>query len=1004
MTGRRLSHYDVAEEISRGGMGIVYRATDVRLQRDVALKVLPGDLMHDADRRRRFIQEAQAASALEHPNIAVIHDVDEADGLTFIAMELIRGEKLSDEIARHRITPARTLAIAIDIASGLARAHERGIVHRDLKPANVMITADGNAKIIDFGIAKLLEAEAAGANAATMTRDDTAAGLVLGTRAYMSPEQTRGDRVDHRTDIFSFGVLLHEMISGQQPFTAPSDIETASAILHQPAPRLASLGPAVAPDAAAEIQRIVDKCLAKEPGDRYQGMRDAIVDLRGALRRIESTTGTQAAPPRPVSRRALVGGALAAVVIAILAVLWVNARRSNGSDTPATAGRGKPSVAVLYFDNASNTPDLEWMRTGITEMVVTDLSQSQDIEVVATEQIFDVLESLKRSEERVLTPEVVRAVAERTGVTNVIVGSYIKAGNTIRINVRLQEALSGRIISSERVEGGSEQHLFAMVDDLSRRLRAHFTTLRGGSLGNMGPRAPSAAADASDRGIVDVTTNSIDAYRHYAEGVRLHDRSREVEAAAMFEKAVAIDPAFAMAHAKLAVVHGNLGNLAERDRFAKLALQYSDRLTQSERYYIEGYAYSNSPRTLPRAMAAYEQCLEVDPAHYSCRHNLALRLQQLERREDAQRHYEELIRRGDSTPVLYSNLSLVYVSSGQPQRAVRLLDEYVRANPESAAGHEAHGFALMLNGELEAAVTSLKRAATFDPNDPSTRSMLAEAYVLREQWDAARKVAAELEGSPVPTSKWLGALAQHALALYRGDSAEALRAAERAVRAYAAPGQRSAAGRRNAAVVLIARRQFSGALAQAERAIAEARDTPAESALQLLRIQILAQMGSIEAAKTAAADLEASPPPVATPGHDRRVLQAKAMVALAEGRGVDAVAALERASLSLPPRSAVPGGSSHHTPIRFRLGEAYTAARRPQDAARAYQQIIDSQYERWAWPVEYVRSFYLLGQVQEQLGNRTAARDAYARFVKYWKDGDLDREWVANAIKKLSAP
>src|SRR5262245_44839196 len=304
LTGRILGHYQIAEEISRGGMGIVYRATDTRLNRDVALKVLPEDLMHDADRRRRFIQEAQAASSLEHPHIAVIHEVDQVDGLAFIAMELIRGDKMSDMLARQRFPVARTLEIASEVAAGLARAHEKQIVHRDLKPANVMITDEGHAKIIDFGIAKLIE-PLVSENVNTQTSHQTDAGVILGTMTYMSPEQTRGERVDHRSDVFAFGILLHEMLAGQPPFQGKTGVETASAILHLPAPRLAALGPAVAAEVSAHIQRIVDKCLAKDPADRYQGMKDVGVDLRSARRRLES------APHTVGSRPALISGVAA---------------------------------------------------------------------------------------------------------------------------------------------------------------------------------------------------------------------------------------------------------------------------------------------------------------------------------------------------------------------------------------------------------------------------------------------------------------------------------------------------------------------------------------------------------------------------------------------------------------------------------------------------------------------------------------------------------------------
>ncbi len=416
LTGRTLGHYRVLEEISRGGMGVVYRATDTRLNRDIALKVLPDDLTHDPDRRRRFLKEAQAASALEHPHIAVIHEANEIDGLAYIAMELIRGEKLSDLLARQRPGAARTLELGAEIAAGLARAHEKGIVHRDLKPANVMVTDEGHAKIIDFGIAKLIES-AAVAGAPTQTGHDTGAGVVLGTMTYMSPEQARGDVVDHRSDIFSFGILLHEMLAGQPPFRGKTGIETASAILHEPAPRLPSLGPGVMVEASTDIQRIVDKCLAKDPADRYQGMKDVVVDFRAARRHLES--GAHPVATAPTIARGPAWAWLAAGVAVLATAAAVLLTRDRDSATPAGgSGSGKPSLAVLYFDNTTGDKELEWMRTGITEMVVTDLSQSQDIEVVGTDRLYGILAELHRQDDRVLSPEVISAVAERTGVVD----------------------------------------------------------------------------------------------------------------------------------------------------------------------------------------------------------------------------------------------------------------------------------------------------------------------------------------------------------------------------------------------------------------------------------------------------------------------------------------------------------------------------------------------------------------------------------------------------------
>ncbi len=275
MIGRTLSHYRVLAEISRGGMGIVYRALDVKLNREVALKVLPPELVADSGRRARFVQEARAAAALEHPHIAVVYEVDEIDGTDFIAMELIRGEKLSDVLGRGKLSRNRVLELGIEIAEGLGRAHEKGIIHRDVKPANVMVTDEGHVKVIDFGLAKLTEWEPrAGSEIETALRNQTTPGVAMGTLSHMSPEQAKGEPVDPRTDVFSLGVLLYEMLVGELPFKGSNAPDVLHAIVHQPAPRL--------PSDLSPLQGLLDRCLAKPPSERFARMDDVVQELRAA--------------------------------------------------------------------------------------------------------------------------------------------------------------------------------------------------------------------------------------------------------------------------------------------------------------------------------------------------------------------------------------------------------------------------------------------------------------------------------------------------------------------------------------------------------------------------------------------------------------------------------------------------------------------------------------------------------------------------------------------------
>jgi Tol biopolymer transport system component/predicted Ser/Thr protein kinase len=320
--GRTLSNFRIQEEISRGAMGVVYRAVDTRLDREPAVKVLPPELMADESRRRRFVKEAKAAAAIHHPHIATIHEIDEVASVDFIVMELIDGEKLSAVLARERLPVSRTLALAAELAEGLSKAHEKNVVHRDLKPANIMVTREGHVKIIDFGLAKLVEPfrppAGAGSEAETGVRGETDPGQIVGTVSYMSPEQARGQEVDPRSDIFSFGVVFYEMLSGTLPFRGKTRTDTLSAILRDPTPRLSGI------ESAEELQHVINRCLAKRADERYQTTMDLLADIRRIRRETES--GVRAVAEAPSRRRALsvLVGALV-LIAAGLVVFWPRA-------------------------------------------------------------------------------------------------------------------------------------------------------------------------------------------------------------------------------------------------------------------------------------------------------------------------------------------------------------------------------------------------------------------------------------------------------------------------------------------------------------------------------------------------------------------------------------------------------------------------------------------------------------------------------------------------------
>jgi serine/threonine protein kinase/tetratricopeptide (TPR) repeat protein len=1009
LIGRTISRYQILDEISRGGMGVVYRALDVRLNREVALKVLPPELVADPDRRSRFVLEARAASSLEHPHIAVIHEIDEVDGISFIAMELVRGDQLARLTAAGPLPASRALEIAGEVAEGLARAHEKGVVHRDLKPANVMLTEDGHAKIIDFGLAKLVDALSGDAGGETMVKAETDPGMVMGTVTYMSPEQARGGKVDHRSDIFSFGVLLHEMLTGRPPFRGNTGIDTMHAILHSPVPALPALGPSVTAEATADVQRLLEKCLAKDPADRYQGMRDVVVDLRAARRRLESS-GTSTIKSAALAAttmeglnrlRSYVFYGVAVLVAALAAWGWL---RPRSSTSPAAGSSGKPSVAVLYFENNTGNAQLDWLRTGLTDMLVTDLSQSPDVEVLGTDRLVQILGEMKRQDDKQISFETVQELAKRAGVKSVILGSYVKAGETIRINVKMQEAGTGRIVSSERVEAANESSLFASVDDLTKRIRNRFLP------GNVDPTrslltAPvvmsTTTGSGVDRDLKEVTTSSIDAYRYYAEGINLHERLRDAESIPLLEKAVEIDANFAVALAKLSIIHQNLGHTNKAEDYAKQSLTHIDRLTARERYYIEGNYYALHDETIGKAIEAYKKAIELYPDHASSRNNLALAYRQLDRHEDAIAQYEELRRRGMTFGGTYNGLAASYASLNQPEKGTAVLQEYIRKNPDNSAAYAGLGTVLSAAGKFDEAMAAFERAEALAPGNFGAAIGRRALYVLAEKWADVEAADRKMRQSSDPAQAATGNVNLANDALYKGRSADALRFFEAAVATQGPKGSNQSAGARNSmASLLLEKGQPSPALEQARRAFEDAHGGAAtwESLSQIARAQ--ARLGHDADAEKTAADLKRRADLLPSQREQRRVHQLAGLVALDHHDTARAIAELRAAQAVLTP--GLGPGALPHMGVWFALGSAEFAAGNRGDAAAHFQRIVDAGRGRVGSPVQFVRSLYLLGQINEQTGDRARATGYYRRFVDYWGEGDMDKDNVADAKKKLA--
>src|SRR2546421_2965264 len=648
-TGTKLGRYEIRSKIGAGGMGEVYLAQDTKLDRKVALKILPADVASQRDRMERFIREAKSAAALNHPNIAHIYEIGESDGVNFIAMEYIDGDTLREKIRREHADLKKLLGYLQHVAEGLAKAHAAGIVHRDLKPDNIMVTRDGHAKILDFGLAKLTEpqpsrasGESASQAATAILQEHSTPGAIIGTVGYMSPEQAQGKtkEIDHRSDIFSFGCILFEAATGRRAFEGKDALDTLHKIVHAPAPQIKEFNTG-APD---ELQRIVRRCLMKDPEERYQSIKDVAIELKEMRRELkdagldttvppsygsettapsgaEATQGLSATtsslpaslPSRPSSAEYIVSeikrhklAALISILILLAGVvglvLYMQSRRSNEVAID--------SIAVLPFENRSTEPDADYLSDGLAESLIYRLSQLPNLKVSPTSLAF-------RYKGKEIDPI---KVGNELGVSAVLLGRITQRGDNLTISAELVDVRNNKLLWGEQYDRKTSE-LLATQRDIAREIVEKLKL----------------KVSVNEKGIAKHYTESNEAYQLYLKG-RFYYNKRAAEgmqkSLEYFQQAIEKDPTFALAYSGLADTYDLLGTpdaggmLRPNDAMPKAkaaalkALEIDESLAEPHvslahvKYYYD--------RDWPGAEREFKRAIELNPNYPQAHHWYAI--------------------------------------------------------------------------------------------------------------------------------------------------------------------------------------------------------------------------------------------------------------------------------------------------------------------------------------------------------------------------------------------
>ncbi len=743
-----ISHYTILGELGHGGMGVVYRARDQKLKREVALKILPEKFIAEPNMKRRFLQEAQSAAALKHPNIAVVYEIDKADDVTFIAMELVEGMRLGEIVRNEGLTIERSLQLAVEIAEGLSHAHKKGIVHRDLKPNNVMVTDEGHAKIIDFGLAKLMgPLGEAGSDLSHGVSEMTESGVLVGTLSYMSPEQARGEKIDHRSDIFSFGTVFYEMLTGSPPFQRAKAVDTLAAILRDPTPRLeesvGDRGPL-----APELQHIMDRCLAKDPAERYQSMDTPLSELSSAIRSSAAlrlrpspsldpptAVAPSAASLQPVAapgdsatvraRRkawlarhfarvaAFVGVGIAAAGLAWFALAPKDELGVSKPDAPSV-------VAVGPFENMSGDPGLVWLGLGLANLVRDKLSQSRQLITVSKPR----WESIRGAapDEAALH----EAAAEK-GIDYIVSGELLPSPGGLVLTARLSN-----------LHRGTDDFAYSFGDLTPEQVLGRADGIA--SLAKQGIGVP--PEETVDSFAADVAVDNIGAYESYVSGLEFFQKFEYQKAEQAFRVSLDLAPGFAVASYRLAHLYAATGR-RELARATMDAIPGDARLTSRESLYIDA-ARSLFKDDYPGAIAEYQKLLTEYPYDVEGRQFLAeayfLNFQNTEA-------IEELRKLGAQEPeneFVWSALGTYLILSGRSEEARAPLHRYRLLAPSDPHPYTLLGDLERQLGDYSSAESHFRDALARNPTFSLARLGLAETIALAGRFGEASEIWSEL--------------------------------------------------------------------------------------------------------------------------------------------------------------------------------------------------------------------------------------------------------------------
>ena len=995
-----ISHYRILGELGAGGMGVVYRAEDTKLGRTVALKFIAPRGIESAEEKARFLHEAQAAASLGHPNICVVHEIDEADGRLFMAMEYVEGESLKDRIARGPLKIEETLDLAIQIAQGLDAAHRKSVVHRDVKPANIMIEAGGLVKIMDFGLAKM-----SGRSKLTKT------GTTLGTAAYMSPEQARGEEADHRSDLWSLGAVIYEMTAGRTPFKGDYEQAVLYSIMNEAPEPLTAIRAGV----PMELDRIVAKALAKDRSERYQHADELIVDLRALRKSLETAaaarmgvTGALSPPgisleamaPAKPSRRRLANILIPACIVAAAIAAFFLLRPVLFGGAIAT---GSHPVAVITFENQTGDPQYDNLKKVIPNLLITSLEQSKYIQVVTWERLRDLVKQAGKQGVEDIDADLGFELCRREKIDAIVIGSFTKLGDRFVTDIKVLDVGSKGSLAVAKADGRGLESIPEQVDKLSRQIS------RGIGLSER-------KIEETQRPVIDVTTSSVEAYTYFLKGRDALERIYHEEAIQNLTKALEIDSTFAAAYLFLGNAHSAAFNRAEARRSYTKALRHAGKATERERLYINAEYAVSVKLDHAEGIRIYRELLEKYPREKYAWNFLGTLYRDRGMYRDAVAGQERAIELDPTFGGALNDLAYTYLYMANYEKALEVFRRYSALCPADANPYDSMGEAYFGMGSLGEAARMYEKAFALKPM-LSSAMMLAYLCGMRGDYrEAASWIERNMQVEKLSGQLVISYIWRATFYVCLGEFNRAVLDTRRAFAIADSTGNTGmmGVGRQVEGDVLFE----SGRLEEAREIFQERHVIPGvdfqtspyaaafrECYLGLLDVAADDPRSAREAAKR----IEALLPEIRSGSAADGLIAAnwlallEAEILLAEGRPNDAIRCIV-SDFKLQVPSVSPELFYMNVPYaQDVLARAYAAKGDLDRAIAEYKRLLTFDPASKDRRLKNPRYEYRLAKLLEQRGSTAEALAHYMTFLEYWKDAEPDLPELIDAKTRAAA-